>query len=45
MNPTRKDFEEIADDAMAAYKAHYHLKNPRKTTRENFIEILEDCCR
>lgn len=45
MNPTKADFEEIADDAMAAYKAHYHLKNPRKTTRENFIEILEDCCR
>lgn len=45
MSPTAADFEAIADDAMDAYKAHYYLKNPRKTTRENFIEILEDCCR
>ena len=45
LSPTRQDFEEIADDAMAAYQAHYYLKNPRKATRESFIEILEDCCR
>ncbi|MBO4377669.1 MAG: iron-containing alcohol dehydrogenase [Clostridia bacterium] len=44
-NPTHSDFEEIADSAMVAYKAHYHLKNPRKTSRQDFIDILEDCCR
>lgn len=44
LNPTQQQFEELADECMIAYKAHYHEKNPRKTRREDFIAILQDCC-
>ena len=43
MNPSKADFEEIAKDGLAAYKAHYNMKNPSKMSIGDFMHILEDC--
>lgn len=45
MNPTDEDLEKIAEDSYIQYQKFYHFRNPAKTSYEDYITILKECCK